>query len=98
SKPKCKVVPEPRTKLHQLCYISTPEGDDTSVLAVSTEDGRILFYSTSPEDLISTPAAEGKESPLPSAKLTAYMGGEEAGISGRIKDFTVIKIEDGKTG
>lgn len=98
SKPKCKVVPEPRTKVHQLCYISTSEGDDTSVLAVSTEDGRILFYSTSPEDLISIPVAEGKESPLPSAKLTAYMGGKEAGLSGRIKDFTVIKIEDGKTG
>ncbi len=98
SKPKCKVVPEPRTKVHQVCYISTSEEDDTSVLAVSTEDGRILFYSTSPKDLISTPAAEGKESPLPSARLTAYIGGKEAGISGRIKDFTLIKIKEGKTG
>jgi protein MAK11 len=98
SKPKCKALPEPRTKIHQLCYISTSEEDDTSVLAVSTEDGRILFYSTSPEDLIFTPAAEGKESPLPSAKLTAYIGGREAGITGRIKDFTVIKIEESQTG
>lgn len=98
SKPKCTVVTEPRTKVHQLCYISTSEEDDTSVLAVSTEDGRILFYSTSPKDLISTPAAEGKENPLPSAKLIAYIGGKEAGISSRIKDFTVIKIEESKTG
>jgi protein MAK11 len=98
SKPKCKVVPEPRTKVHQICYISTSKEDDTSVLAVSTEDGRILLYSTSPEDLISTSAIEGKEGPLPSAKLTAYIGGKEVGISGRIKDFTVIKIEEGKTG
>jgi protein MAK11 len=98
SKPKCKVVPNPRTKVHQICYISTSEEEDASVLAVSTEDGRILFYSTSSEDLTSAPTAEGKESPLLSAKLTAYIGGKETGISGRIKDFTVIKIDDGKTG
>jgi protein MAK11 len=96
SKPRCKIVPNPRTKVHQLCYISISEEDETSVLAVSTEDGRVLFYSTSPENLIPTPAVEGKESPLPSAKLTAYIGGKEAGISSRIKDFAVLKIEAGR--
>jgi protein MAK11 len=98
SKPKCKVMPEPRTKVHQLCYIITSEEDDASILAISTEDGRIMFYSTSPDDLIATPATEEKEILLPSAKLIAYFGGKEAGISGRIKDFSVIKTEDGKPG
>jgi protein MAK11 len=98
SKPKCKVMPQPKTKVHQLCYITTSDEDDTSVMAISTEDGRILFYSTSPEDLISTSAVEGKDNPLPSAKLIAYLGGKEAGISGRIKDFTILQTEEGKTG
>jgi protein MAK11 len=97
SKPRCKVMPEPRTKVHQLHYVTTSVGDDNSVMAISTEDGRILFYSTSPNDLISPPAVEGKDSPLASAKLIAYLGGKEAGIPGRIKDFTILKVEEGKT-
>jgi protein MAK11 len=34
---------------------------------------------------------EGKETPLPSAKLIAHLGGKEAGLTGRIKDFTVVQ-------
>lgn len=98
SKPRCKVVPEPKTKVHQLCYITTPDDDDTSVMAISTEDGRILFYSTAPEDLTSAPTAEGINSSLPSARLIAYLGGEKAGVSGRIKDFTILKTEVGEIG
>lgn len=98
SKPKCKVVPEPRTKVHQLCYITTSEEDDTSVMAISTEDGRILFYSTRPKDLITPNQVEGKEKPLSAAKLIAFLGGKEAGISSRIKDFSVLELEKGKLG
>jgi protein MAK11 len=96
SKPKCKVLPEPKTKLHQLCYITTSEDADTSVMAISTEDGRILFYSTSPDDLIAAAVVQGKEAQLPSARLIASLGGKDADISGRIKDFTVLKLEEGK--
>src|ERR1700709_1487411 len=90
SKPKCKVVPEPRSKIHQLRYIEVDAEEDIQVLAVSTEDGRILFYSTRPADLIIAPTVEGKEAPLPSAKLIAQLGGKDAGLSGRVKDFTVL--------
>lgn len=76
SKPKCKVVPETRTKIHQMGYVQVEEEDDIQVLAVSTEDGRVLFYSTRPADLSTTPAAEGKEPGLPSAKLIAQIGGK----------------------
>ena len=95
-KPKCKVVPEPRTKIHQLCYMLVGQGDDdTQILAVSTDDGRILFYSTRPADLVPSPTVEGKEATLPSAKLVAQLGGKAIGLSGRIKDFTVLNIGDG---
>lgn len=95
SKPKCKVVPEPRTKLHELCYVQVGEEDDDQLMAVSTEDGRILFYSTKEEDLIPAKAVEGKEAQLPTAKLIAQLGGKDAGLSSRIKDFSVLPIGEG---
>jgi protein MAK11 len=97
SKPKCKVVPEPRTKIHQLCYVQVNEEEDVQIMAISTEDGRILFYSTRPADLTTAKAVEGKEAPLPSAKLIAQLGGKDAGLSGRIKDFTILNIGEGSS-
>jgi WD40 repeat protein len=78
SKPKCKVVPEPRSKIHQLCYVQVDEEEDRQVMAVSTEDGRIMFFSTREGDLVTVLAADGKDAPLPSAKLIAQLGGKEA--------------------
>lgn len=97
SKPKCKVLPEPRSKIHQLCYIQVEEDEDVQVLAVSTEDGRILFYSTRPGDLVNVPTVEGKEKTLPSAKLIAQLGGKAAGLSGRVKDFTALITGEGSS-
>ncbi|RDW64779.1 hypothetical protein BP6252_10430 [Coleophoma cylindrospora] len=95
SKPKCKVVPEPRSKIHQLTYLDVDKEDDVQLMAVSTEDGRILFFSTRPNDLTTAPAVEGKEAPLPSAKLVAQLGGKEAGLTSRVKDFTVVSTGEG---
>lgn len=93
SKARCEVVPQPKTKIHQVRYIPTSEDGDISIIAISTEDGRILFYSTKASDL-STSENEGKESPLPTAKLLAQLGGGNAGLTGRIKDFTVLTLND----
>jgi protein MAK11 len=87
-------MPERKTKLHKICYISISEEDDISLLAISTEDGRILFYSTRPDDLVEAPAVDGKDAPLPSAKLVAQLGGKDATVLGRIKDFAILKLED----
>lgn len=95
SKPKCKVMPEPRTKIHQLTYTKVNEEDDLQLLALSTEDGRILFYSTQVVDLVDPPDIDGKDSSLPSARLIAQLGGKEAGLSGRVKDFTVLTVGEG---
>ncbi|CAD6503283.1 BgTH12-02950 [Blumeria graminis f. sp. triticale] len=83
SKPRCKVFPEPRTKLHQFSYVRV-KGDDM-LLAVSTEDGRVLFYSTKPADL--QELAKDSKSAIPSAKPLAQLGGKAVDLSGRIKDF-----------
>lgn len=79
SKPKCKVTSEPRSKIHQLCYVQVDEEEDTQVMAVSTEDGRVLFYSTREGDLVTAPAGKDKDTILPSAKLIAQVGGREGG-------------------
>jgi protein MAK11 len=67
------------------------DGADETVLAVSTEDGRVLFFSTAVEDL-GAPPAEDKT--LPVARLVGQLGGKEAGVSGRIKDFAALPVED----
>ncbi|KAI0400391.1 WD domain-containing protein [Xylaria palmicola] len=91
STPKCRVMPEPRRKIHEFCYVSI-DSADSSLLAVSTEDGRVMFFSTSTEDL-----SEGESKPdtktekLPVAKLVGQLGGKEAGVTGRIKDFAICK-------
>ncbi|KAI0866871.1 WD repeat domain-containing protein [Xylaria cubensis] len=92
STPKCRVMPEPRRKIHEFCYV-TLESNDSSVLAVSTEDGRIMFFSTNTEDLSAEESKiDNKAEKLPVAKLIAQMGGREAGVTGRIKDFAICKF------
>ncbi|KAI1395702.1 WD40 repeat-like protein [Hypoxylon fuscum] len=98
STPKCRVMPEPKRKIHEICYVTIDAVSDSSLLAVSTEDGRILFFSTKSEDLTPTTSTEEKaKASLPAAKLVAQVGGKDAGVSGRIKDFAVVKVP-GKAG
>ncbi|KAI1773671.1 WD40 repeat-like protein [Hypoxylon cercidicola] len=95
STPKCKIMPDPKRKIHELCYITVDAASDSALLAISTEDGKILFFSTKNEDLTqgSSTAEEGKgKTSLPVAKLMAQVGGKEAGVSGRIKDFGVVRV------
>ncbi|KAJ4342792.1 Protein mak11 [Ascochyta clinopodiicola] len=86
SKPKSKIAPTPRTKIHQMHYLPSADGPNT--LLVSTEDGRVLLYDTS--STTQDEDAEGKKDDLPSSKLIAQIGGPAAGITGRIKDFEVL--------
>lgn len=59
------------------------------LLAVSTEDGRIIFYSTT--GLQQT--EEDEESKIPLATPVAQLGGKQAGYPGRIKDFSILSLE-----
>ncbi|KGQ07652.1 Protein MAK11 [Beauveria bassiana D1-5] len=104
SVPKCRVMPF-RTKVHQVTYISLDskevdgqEGQSgDSVMAVSTEDGRVLFFSTKADDLVKQASTkgegegEGEGEKLPLAKLLGQVGGKDAGVTSRIKDFVVLR-------
>ncbi|KAJ5738972.1 hypothetical protein N7493_002127 [Penicillium malachiteum] len=91
STPKCRALPAPRSKVHQMKYVSRPAGDATEdLLAVSTEDGRVIFYST--QEL--QKPEEDDESTIPYATPVAQVGGKQAGFPGRIKDFEVLSLED----
>lgn len=90
---KCCVLGGIRTKVHHICYIAAKGQMDPAILAVSTEDGRILFFSTETEHL-EMPGSGETEKQLPVAKLVGQLGGVEDGVSGRIKDFTVVRTGD----
>lgn len=83
SKPKCRVQSTPLSKIHQIKYILLPtsvtrnkiEADEEEVLAISTDDGRVLFYSTTDPSSINSPT------------LVGFLGGKSVGMPGRIKDF-----------
>ncbi|KAH8161672.1 hypothetical protein CIB48_g6576 [Xylaria polymorpha] len=72
STPKCRVMPEPRRKIHEFCYVPL-DSTDSSLLAKELK-------------------ADNKAEQLPVAKLVAQLGGREAGITGRIKDFAICRF------
>ncbi|EFX02925.1 60S ribosome biogenesis protein [Grosmannia clavigera kw1407] len=112
SLPRCKVLADARTKTHDFHYVEVDSDDNNSnnknkplsVLAVATEDGRILLCSTRPDDLV--PAAVADETteqqterrtassaaPLPCARLVGHFGGKALGIQERIKAFKVLTV------
>ncbi|KAK2805466.1 hypothetical protein FQN51_000292 [Onygenales sp. PD_10] len=84
----CTILPSPLTKLHQMKYVNVGTPDKKlELLALSTEDGRILFYSTHPSTLI-----ESAEGPVPTGQLVAQLGGKNHGQPIRIKDFEFLPI------
>ncbi|KAJ5973581.1 hypothetical protein N7481_010791 [Penicillium waksmanii] len=91
SEPKCRVLPEPRSKVHEMKYVPrSAENDKTGdLLAVSTEDGRVIFYSTTELQQVE----DEEESKIPYATPVAQIGGKQAGFPGRVKDFTVLSLE-----
>lgn len=92
SRPKCRIFPQPLTKIHQVHYVNPMEGD-CDILAVSTEDGRILFYDTTTV-LPTTKTGLEQTGTLPDALLTSELGGKAVGIAGRVKDFVVLMLNE----
>ncbi|KAL2264023.1 hypothetical protein VTK26DRAFT_3327 [Humicola hyalothermophila] len=88
--PRCRLMRDTRTKVHEFFYVEVDGGKEETVLVVSTEDGRLLFFDTAPDGLLEP--AKGKTVPM--AKLVAQLGGKDAGVTGRIKDFSVLPVED----
>lgn len=67
-----------------------PTSDQPDLLVVSTEDGRVIFYSTTntqqPED--------DADSPIPLAASVAELGGKPCGLPGRVKDFEIFNLKE----
>lgn len=84
SKAKCVLLPSQLTKVHQVSYFTV--GNDREFLAVSTENGRILFFQTRLTD----PSQDS----LPVVHPFAHTGGPKHGIQGRIKDFSILDLKD----
>lgn len=93
STPKCRLMGAIKTKVHQFFYVAADEDKDATLLAVATEDGRILFFSTKTSDLTEPETSDDKKASLPIAKLVAQIGGKDAGVTGRIKDFVVVQSQ-----
>ena len=89
SRPKSTVLPSPLTKLHKACYLPL----SSPVLALATEDGRILFYDTNAESETNQSPSASAAVP-PSARFLAQLGGPAAGLVNRVKDFVVLPVED----
>jgi protein MAK11 len=67
--------------------------DGEELLAVSTEDGRVIFYSTKKLQK----AADDDESPIPYAEAVAELGGRASGFPGRVKDFEILNVGEEST-
>ena len=74
-------------------YVTVSEDDNTSndVLAISTEDGRILFYSTA---RVSEPeaTAPGSKPDIPLCISIGQLGGSAENVTSRIKDFEILRL------
>ncbi|KIH90169.1 protein MAK11 [Sporothrix brasiliensis 5110] len=110
SLPRCKVLSDALTKTHDFCYVEVGDDPDApaadkaglfSLLAVATEDGRILLCSTRNEDLVAAPAsatpgndkkAATAAAPLPSGRLIGQLGGNATGVTGRVKAFKILPV------
>ncbi|KAF1845680.1 60S ribosome biogenesis protein Mak11 [Cucurbitaria berberidis CBS 394.84] len=92
SKPKVKIAPLPRTKIHQMHYL--PSESLPATLLVSTEDGRILLYDTNSTSTTESPEAETAKDDIPSSRLVAQIGGPAAGITSRVKDFEILTLSE----
>ncbi|KAI9788693.1 MAG: hypothetical protein M1816_006744 [Peltula sp. TS41687] len=96
-RPKCQIKPSPISKLQQIRYISLPSRTDVDevweshVLAISTEDGRIIFYSTAVDDMRAVNEDESNKA-IPTASALGQLGGRAVGVSGRIKDFIILDL------
>lgn len=83
---KPKAVVRPNSKVHQMRFLPLPDAEQ-SILALSTEDGRIVFYDVSAAE---EAADAGK---LPLCPCVAQLGGAAAGITGRVKDFEIVSLK-----
>lgn len=76
--------------MQKVKYFDFSKDKDGSkeLLAVSTDDGRVLFYST--KEI----SASSDSSTIPDAQLVGQVGGKASGLPGRIKGFEILDMSN----
>lgn len=96
SEPKALIVPDPQVKIHQVHYAGFPRSKAAAMelLAISTEDGRILFYSTAKvvEDVEYDGQTANAGSQVSTLQAIGQLGGSGQGQASRIKDFEILDL------
>lgn len=74
-------------------YVTLSEDDKTinDILAVSTEDGRVLFYSTNGFSQSGCSESDSKPD-IPLCTSIGQLGGAAEGVTSRIKDFEILRL------
>lgn len=93
------MVPAPATKIHQIRYVfpEIRDGQISDILAVSTEDGRLIFYSTRATNAEQSHDLELKPS-IPTCTALGQLGGKAVGVTMRIKDFEFLTSSENGDG
>jgi protein MAK11 len=71
-------------------------GKAGNAIAVSTEDGKIIFFSTLIDHELSTRGSDSGLS-VPMARRMGQLGGKAAGITSRIKDFVLLPLSPSRS-
>jgi protein MAK11 len=81
------------SRLHRIQYltVSGSQNGGTEPLAVATEDGRVVFYSTQETR---PPGPDDPGSAIPVAQALAQLGGKPCGLTGRVKDFAILHLTE----
>ena len=85
--PVCRLLPSPRSKVHEIKYLDLGGEGGDEIITVSTEDGRVVFFSTKK-------LREAENGGIPYAEAVAQLGGRKSGLQGRTKDFEIMKVVD----
>ncbi|KAL8764320.1 MAG: hypothetical protein Q9184_000025 [Pyrenodesmia sp. 2 TL-2023] len=98
SKPKGIVKPSPTSKIHQIHYVDggIDEQSHAKILVVSTEDGRVIFFSTKSDDSGKI-ASSDENRHIPVYPVVGEVGGDAESFRSRIKDFEMLSAPGSKS-
>ena len=104
ARPKAKIITKEKVKIHRIRYLQKRVQNE-NIIAIGTEDGRVLFFSTTTvpldeKDNVSAEENEANkpEADFPACRLVAQLGGPMEAVVGRIKDFEVLQTSDEESG
>ena len=101
ARPVYHIAPSPPSKIHQLRFFRHSSIED-ELLLVATEDGRVIVFSLpkpSPnekenEDKDEDEDEDEDDKEVPTAPVVGTIGGKAVGVTGRVKDFDIITVQD----